>query len=351
MPPKTSPSRRRGFTLVELLVVIAIIGVLVALLLPAVQAARESARRSQCVNNLKQVGVALLNLESTFGYMPQAAGYFPGDDEGQLSEPTGTTQTAFRNQLSKSPPANLGSVQYFLLPQLEQQALYMSISGWTQDIFNLNRPPVLPPPVYICPSETSAGPTSHVIPDWHTQGWGGGNYAANVQALNHWWKKRGSPAGDMTGSTADIITQPNPFTHPELTHLTDGTSNTAVFAERYAICPFPAVGAFGRTHWLGTPAKQWDSVFAWDVTPPLPPTVAQRDRYAGMKEVPQIQPVNEAPDPGNPPPGVCNPMLVQTAHSAMNLLLFDGSVQSIADIDELAWRAYILPRDEGAPPL
>ena len=101
-------AHRAGFTLVELLVVIAIIGVLVSLLLPAVQAARESARRSQCINNLKQVGLGFLNHESTHGYLPSGgwSPWFVGDpDMG-----TGANQP--------------GGWMYQILPFIEQQALY-----------------------------------------------------------------------------------------------------------------------------------------------------------------------------------------------------------------------------------
>jgi len=100
-----------GFTLVELLVVVAIIGVLVALLLPAVQAARESARRAACTNNLRQIGLAALNYESSAGSLPP--GYLAGTNFVRPWQDT-----------DASGPHQMTGVFTFLLPRLEAQAVY-----------------------------------------------------------------------------------------------------------------------------------------------------------------------------------------------------------------------------------
>src|SRR3954470_23928311 len=106
--------RRRGFTLIELLVVIAIIGVLVALLLPAVQAAREAARRSQCVNNLKQIGLGL------HGYH-DAVGAFP---PGYIS-----AQVPGSNPLTGGDDIGAGwAWGSMILPQIEQDSLFHAIN-------------------------------------------------------------------------------------------------------------------------------------------------------------------------------------------------------------------------------
>jgi len=100
--------RRRGFTLVELLVVIAIIGVLVALLLPAVQAAREAARRMSCSNNLKQIGLALHNYHDSFKRFPPA-----GINYGWCQSPANDGRKLFNS-----------NGLMMLLPFVEQNALY-----------------------------------------------------------------------------------------------------------------------------------------------------------------------------------------------------------------------------------
>ena len=130
---------RKGFTLVELLVVIAIIGILIALLLPAVQAAREAARRSQCSNNMKQIGLAMHNYHDTFKCFPQA----------WLIDAPNFPDLAGAN-------ASVWSIP--ILPFLEQTAVY--------DQYNTNIPPFMPTNtaliddvlgVYICPSAPGGG--------------------------------------------------------------------------------------------------------------------------------------------------------------------------------------------------
>ncbi|MEX0643323.1 MAG: DUF1559 domain-containing protein [Pirellulales bacterium] len=121
--------RRRGFTLVELLVVIAIIGILVALLLPAIQAAREAARRTQCTNNMKQLGLAILNYESGRKQLPLAfSPNWTGDSYMGQCPGTKAPVTA-ANGLRKH------FVLSYILPYLEQQSVYDRID-FKRDWYN-----------------------------------------------------------------------------------------------------------------------------------------------------------------------------------------------------------------------
>lgn len=122
----------RGFTLVELLVVIAIIGILVALLLPAVQSAREAARRMQCGNNLKQIGLALLNYETRLKVLPYGSNY------------------GFH--------AAGGTWPAFILPDIEQMALY-NLFDFKKPMSDAANTPACTTRVdaYICPSDPRAG--------------------------------------------------------------------------------------------------------------------------------------------------------------------------------------------------
>jgi len=241
---------KSGFTLVELLVVIAIIGVLVALLLPAVQAAREAARRSQCSNNLKQMGLAVLNYESTNKTLP------PG---------------------STSWDTNIGGPYYStwafdILPYLELQTLYdqwrdanytnpndaslpVAICGGSAAEDTLMQPireQIVP--AYLCPSdiekESLASPESG--PSTSLQ-WAPGSYRAMSghslgESGDHYWDNPLFALSDhlqampieWQGAMHTIALHPNgvngtgrnrTFEAVEMQQITDGTSNTFLIGE------------------------------------------------------------------------------------------------------------------------
>ncbi len=156
--------RTRGFTLVELLVVIAIIGILVGLLLPAVQAAREAARRMQCSNNLKQIGLAIHNYEGTTKRIPPGSAFYGGAYVAAAPAP-------FQRFAG-----SLGDRTHLLariLPYVEQTALYNLLEGDKFPTNDARTPPSpglpngelirgLVIPAYICPSDSNPGFTGTV---------------------------------------------------------------------------------------------------------------------------------------------------------------------------------------------
>jgi len=178
--------KKSGFTLVELLVVIAIIGVLVALLLPAVQAAREAARRSSCSNNLKQIGLACHNYHDTYNTMP------PGNI-----------------RVGATAADNLHAWGVHILPFVEENNVYEQMSGeMGSSVSNANNAGGGLLDVYLCPSST--------LPDSSNSGYGRSNYCGN--------------GGDAVsnGDNKGIFWENS---RCRFRDITDGTSNTILVGE------------------------------------------------------------------------------------------------------------------------
>jgi prepilin-type N-terminal cleavage/methylation domain-containing protein/prepilin-type processing-associated H-X9-DG protein len=332
--------RRGGFTLIELLVVIAIIGVLVGLLLPAVQSAREAARRAQCTNNLKQLGLALLNYESAIGAFPPA---YVGDPRAVGS--------AFGVDY---PDGNINTLPGFawgtlILPQMEQAPLYAA--------FNLGLPCWAPHnataatttlSLFLCPSVTdSQDPFAlHRYTNGDSGGPNdGGEFSPRIVfGRSHYVTNAGinQPWGRTTAYSYDfdvaepIANSPRPHvidgpfyrnSRIRVAQVRDGLSNTVFLGEKSSIlCDSTWVGV---VPYSCTPQRP-----RWPSDPNSGGNLVAAHSGPDVRDHPNV--IIHAP---NHPFGHTDEMFAEHPGGA-NVLLGDGSVRFVKEtIHPMTWVA------------
>jgi prepilin-type N-terminal cleavage/methylation domain-containing protein/prepilin-type processing-associated H-X9-DG protein len=349
-----SESRNRsasGFTLVELLVVIAIIGILVALLLPAIQAAREAARRTQCKNNLKNIGLAVLNAVDTYKYFP-TGGTEPNPGIEYYLRDTQSQKNIFQRRGPANGPLQQGLGWMFqILPYLEENAV--------KDLIRTTQLSKVAIPLYNCPSRrnttfhqssgislvdyaaTVAGPARAEIGDTEFNKFLADQHPTyshfRSKQAEVFWGCPGCPASGGRG-LADLESKYNAGQIPKIrgviqrsdwlwnpgrhigfggkmttAKITDGTSKTTLASEKWVHVTI-AGGTGGQADDRG-----WSDGWDFDA---LRSTLI-RPRQDSQDPAPGGTPE----DPGNYPLG--------SAHSGgINSLFADGSVQFISyDID------------------
>ncbi len=324
---------RRGFTLIELLVVIAIIALLIALLLPAVQAAREAARRAQCLNNLKQIGLAMANYESSQGALPMSMAM--AGSGNVVAFDTGW------------------SVQARILPHLEQAALYnaANLSVFKEDPANLTVVG-LNVAAFLCPSEVKTQVSMHdygpagVVNYGFCQGdwfvWGGFAGPQNRAAFGPNRSRRLAEFADGLSQTllaAEVKTYQaaSNCRHTALPSVNDPNSIPGPTADPYVAAPEYDNGTCVtqnqsefHTEWADGHAHASGFTTAWPPNKAIP----GRSAYKGFDL--DLNGKNE--EDGGP---TFAAITARSYHpGGVNVLFGDGSVKFVkATVDGVIWRA------------
>jgi prepilin-type N-terminal cleavage/methylation domain-containing protein len=342
MPRFRSPFLRwRAFTLIELLVVIAIIAVLIGLLLPAVQKVREAAARMSSGNNLKQIGIAIHNIQGTYGKLPTTRSVFPN------VEPNSNNWG-----IAAQKPSWMGTMHYHLLPYIEQDNVYKNTccNSWRDSNNNGRSDTVIK--TYISPSDPSLN-ASGISTDWGNRGQV--SYFPNWHAFGGGWGEDWQTAGKA------VIPRSFP----------DGTSNVVAFFERYAqcgpgttadwnayryvshiwaedsdgscfACPGPVNENYGNLGSFQSPAW-WMTINGKGVSypnPTSPPSDYPINLTTGVSRymtLPQVTPSIKQ----------CDPTRLQAMTAGgMLVLMVDGSVRNVSPSVSLNTLAYaVVPND------
>jgi prepilin-type N-terminal cleavage/methylation domain-containing protein len=339
-------SIRRGFTLIELLVVIAIIGILIALLLPAVQKVREAAARMECSNNLKQIGVAVHNYAGVYNKVPNA----------WLQQWNGANSCGGPSFGANSPNRDVTTMWHLIMPYVEQDALYKlgtrddpqivtdSMRLWC----GLPQEGSAQVKVYICPSDPG--------PMLANNGAGTGNSPFNISyAFNHQTNPPTQPA--LTNYAANVMVFDPSVNKSLMNSMPDGLSNTVAVAHRLRWCDATIFwGSYGAytgwaIHQFQTGNFRDSPYFGFPTYNQLRGrnctrqnefgVPAQRMNFWGSSAVPFYT---------TPKPGYCDPDTPTSPHTGVMVCgLGDGSVRTVpSSVSGTTWRNACIP-DDGTP--
>jgi prepilin-type N-terminal cleavage/methylation domain-containing protein/prepilin-type processing-associated H-X9-DG protein len=329
--PTGSMTTRRGFTLVELLVVIAIIGVLVALLLPAVQAAREAARRGQCSNNLKQQGLGILNYESAMGEYPPGCEVYQ-DPNTKKPRPDSTV------------PQFVDMTRTWgiaILPYMEQQQLKQAFNAKLPISNPVNQPLIRNElPAFMCPSDT--GPESYNGLPFARASYVGMSGAATSNGVT-WGRVLDviTNAGAVVAVTQTdafqerrgiltVVYKPAGIAAVEPRMVSDGSSQTVAVAEWHTKRSVDSQAPSNNYFYAGWGASR---AYAAEAA-----AFVTDDHHAAMFGLPDFTTCTEL---GINPKWLCE-LAVASMHSGgqIQCVYADGHVDTLADnADRLVWQA------------